>query len=77
MVRKLLVLGKERIKAMTKSGNITQDTLNAYVDGVVTERERVIELLSIWDCNNDRCDCDSINECAYRQELIAVIKGEK
>lgn len=38
--------------------------------------ERIIKLLDIWDCNNDRCDCDSINECVYRQELIRLIKGE-
>ncbi len=40
------------------------------------ERQRIIELLGIWDCNNDRCDCDSINNCVYRQDLIALIKGE-
>jgi hypothetical protein len=39
--------------------------------------ERIIKLLDIWDCNNDRCDCDSIDECVYRQKLIALIKGEK
>jgi hypothetical protein len=41
------------------------------------QNERIIKLLDIWDCNNDRCDCDSINECVYRQEFIALIKGEK
>jgi hypothetical protein len=41
------------------------------------EQDRIIKLLGIWDCNNDRCDCDSINECIYRQDLIALIKGEK
>ena len=44
---------------------------------VQAEQERIIKLLGIWDCNNDRCDCDSINECVYRQKLIALIKGEK
>lgn len=48
-----------------------------YDLGVSVERERIIELLDIWDCNNDRCDCDSINECVYRQQLIALIKGEQ
>jgi hypothetical protein len=46
-------------------------------EGREFEQERIIKLLGIWDCNNDRCDCDSINECVYRQELIALIKGEK
>lgn len=44
--------------------------------GVKSERERIIKLLDIWDCNNDRCDCDSINDCFYRQQLIKLIKGE-
>ncbi len=45
--------------------------------GQEAERLRIIKLLDIWDCNNDRCDCESIDECVYRQELIALIKGEK
>lgn len=40
------------------------------------EQERIIKLLDIWDCNNDRCDCDSINECIYRQDLIKLINGK-
>ena len=44
--------------------------------GVKHAEERIINLLDIWDCNNDRCDCDSINECIYRQQLIALINGE-
>ena len=48
-----------------------------FEDGKRETEERIIKLLGIWDCNNDRCDCDSINECVYRQELIALIKGEK
>ncbi len=47
-----------------------------YQAGIRDERERIIKLLEVWDCNNDRCDCDSINECVYRQQLIALIKGE-
>lgn len=45
--------------------------------GQEAERLRIIKLLDIWDCNNDRCDCESINECVYRQKLVALIKGEK
>jgi len=47
-----------------------------FYDGKKAEQERIIKLLDIWDCNNDRCDCESINECVYRQKLIALIKGE-
>lgn len=49
---------------------------DAYLAGKKEERERIIKLLNIWDCNNDRCDCDSINECIYRQQFLALIKGE-
>ena len=48
-----------------------------FVSGAKAERDRIIKLLDIWDCNNDRCDCDSIDECVYRQQFIALIKGEK
>ncbi len=47
------------------------------VKGKEIERERIVKLVNIWDCNNDRCDCDSIDDCVYRQHLIALIKGEQ
>jgi hypothetical protein len=47
------------------------------VKGKEIERERIVKLVNIWDCNNDRCDCDSIDDCVYRQQLIALIKGEQ
>ncbi len=47
---------------------------NSRQAGIAEERERIIKLLNIWDCNNDRCDCDSIDDCVYRQQLIALIK---
>ena len=58
----------------TVAGDAVRD--NYRRQGAAIERERIINLLDIWDCNNDRCDCDSINECVYRQQLIALIKGE-
>jgi len=53
------------------------DITRAIEEGKEAEQHRIIKLLGLWDCNNDRCDCDSINECVYRQQLIALIKGEK
>lgn len=58
----------------TVAGDAVRD--NYRRQGAAIERERIINLLDIWDCNNDRCDCDSINECVYRQQLIALIKKE-
>jgi hypothetical protein len=56
---------------------ITYRTLRqAQEEAAADERERIIKLLGVWDCNNDRCWCDSINECVYRQQLITLIKGK-
>jgi hypothetical protein len=57
---------------MSESGNHTQDILNAYVDGVMTERERIIKLLE----DNNTCD-GGISTGTCFCEAIDFLKGEK
>lgn len=64
---------------MKTSGNHTQDIINAYVDGVTTERERIIQLLEKHNCVLDGSH-HSENLCTSPHHLgllIALIKGEQ
>jgi hypothetical protein len=71
-------LGGEMLDGYQATDNVMAQASidSAVASATIIERERIIKLLDIWDCNNDRCDCDSINQCIYRQQLIALIKGE-
>jgi hypothetical protein len=60
---------------MIESGNKTQDILNSYVDGVLTERERIIKLLEA-ELTCDECDMNGF-ENNIPDKAIAIIKGEK
>ncbi len=59
---------------MKTSGNHTQDIINAYVDGVMTERERIITLLSGYVCHLDSCTHNGCNKLRFAIELV---KGEQ
>jgi len=52
---------------MTSSGNQTQDIINSYIDGVMTERERIIKLVT---------DSQTINP-DQKYFLLKAIKGEQ
>jgi hypothetical protein len=57
---------------MSESGNKTQDVIDAYVDGVMTERERIINLL----LNENQCpenDCNEV-QCLLTRLVISLIK---
>ncbi len=66
----------ERFEGFEAAAEFEQIVLKYQAEQIQFEQERIIQLLGVWDCNNDRCDCDSINECVYRQQLIKLIKGE-
>lgn len=62
--------------------NNAHDILNAYTDGVLTERDRIIKLLEEWPICEEGCyclPCDLGETDALRKEfanLIALIRGE-
>jgi len=60
---------------MSESGNKTQDILNAYADGAMTERERIIKLLKELSFTIEKVE--HTPELAYAIDRgIALIKGE-
>jgi hypothetical protein len=59
---------------MSESGNKTQDILNAYAEGAMTERERIIKLLErLWE----KTQGTDLPAVVVLPEAIALIKGEK
>lgn len=64
---------------MIKSGNKTQDILNAYAEGALTERERIIKLLESRKQHEILANYDrsAANLNAYLNATIALIKEGK
>lgn len=71
---------------MNESGNKTQDLLNSYIDGVITERERILQAVELWRNNLLNGEPYTDEELAAQRDggysdnfdyLIAIIKGEQ